>query len=93
MDGFVKEMQQKIVKMFFHDANDVVWTATPLPPHKGIDESGKLFHASTEKMEVQLAFYVRSEGVAYGYYAMRHKNGGGERRKIPGSLMELASKG
>ncbi|HEY5838591.1 MAG TPA: hypothetical protein VIT19_06100 [Pyrinomonadaceae bacterium] len=82
MDGFRNEMQQRVVKMFLHDAKDVTWTATPLPPHKGISEAGNLFYASTEKMEVQLAFYVRSEGVAYGYYAMRHKNDGGKDGKF-----------
>jgi hypothetical protein len=82
MDGFVKEMQQMIVTMFLHDAKDIAWTTTPLPPHKGIDESGSLFHASNEKMEIQLAFYARSEGVAYGYYSMRHKNGSGKDGKF-----------
>ena len=82
MDGFKKEMQETVTKMFLHDAKDVAWTSVVLPPHKGVEESGTLFSAADDKMEVQLAFYVRSEGVAYGYYGMRHKKGGGENAKF-----------
>ena len=59
--------------MFFHDAKNLTWSSAALPPHKGIDESGNLMTTSDDKMEAQLAFYVRPEGVAYGYFAMRHK--------------------
>jgi hypothetical protein len=82
MAGFVKEMQDTAAKMFLGDAKNVSWTSASLPPHKGIDESGNLFGTSNDKMELQLAFYVRPEGVAYGYYGMRHKNGGGEDAKF-----------
>jgi hypothetical protein len=89
MDGFKKEMQGVVAKMFLHDAGNTTWSSVDLPPHKGVDESGTLFSASNEKMEVQLAFYIRSEGVAYGYYGMRHKNGGGEDAKF----LDAAGKG
>jgi hypothetical protein len=82
IDGFIKEMQNTVAKMFLRDAKDLKWETAPLPPHKGIDESGNIFTTSDDKMEVQLAFYVRPEGVAYGYYGMRHKKGGGEDAKF-----------
>lgn len=84
MTGFVVEMQKTVAGMFLHDAKDVVWNETPLPPHKGIEsESGTLMTASTQEMEVQLAFYVRADkGVAYGYYAMRHKKPKGDDAKF-----------
>jgi len=89
MDGFKKEMQEMVTKMFLHDAKDITWISAPLPPHQAVEESGTLFSASDDKMEIQLAFYVRSEGVAYGYFGMRHKKGGGEDAKF----LDAAGKG
>jgi len=84
MAGFTDEVKNMVAKMFLHDSKDLVWSSTALPPHKGIDsESGNLLTTSDDKMEVQLAFYVRADkGVAYGYFAMRHKKGGGEDAKF-----------
>lgn len=74
MAAFTEEMKKMVVRMFLHDAKDPVWTSAPLPPHKGIDsESGNSMTTANDKMEVQLAFYSRPEGVAYGYFGMRHK--------------------
>ena len=71
------------VGMFIHDDKaQVSWTATALPAHKGVDnESGMLYSASNEKMEIQLAVYDRTVGptrVLYGYYGMRQKGGKGK---------------
>ena len=82
--GFTDEVKDMVAKMFLHDSKGLVWSSAALPPHKGIDaESGNLMLTSDDKMEVQLAFYVRADkGVAYGYFAMRHKKGGGEDAKF-----------
>ena len=89
MDGFKKEMQKTITKMFLHEEKDIAWTSAALPPHQGVEESGTLFSASDDKMEIQLAFYVRSEGVAYGYFGMRHKKGASDDAKF----LDVAGKG
>ena len=74
MAAFVEEMKKTVVDMFLHDTKDPVWTSVALPAHKHVDsESGSLMSTGTDKMEVQLAFYSRPEGVAYGYFGMRHK--------------------
>jgi hypothetical protein len=74
MNAFTDEIKKMVVGMFLHDAKDPQWTSAPLPAHKGADsESGNLFTTGDDKMEVQLAFYSRPEGVAYGYFGMRHK--------------------
>ena len=82
--GFTDEVKNTVAKMFLHDSKGLVWSSAVLPPHKGIDsESGNLMTTSDDKMEVQLAFYIRTDkGVAYGYFAMRHKKGGGEDAKF-----------
>ena len=84
MPGFMVEMQKMVAGMFLHEAKDVVWNSATLPPHKGIEsESGTLMTTSNPEMEVQLAFYVRADkGVAYGYYAMRHKKPKGDDAKF-----------
>lgn len=75
MTAFTDEMQKTVAGMFLHDAKGMVWTSAALPPHKGIEaESGTLMTTANQEMDVQLAFYVRIDtGVAYGYYAMKHK--------------------
>jgi len=77
MTVFREEIKTMVVRMFLHDPKtEPVWTSAALPPHKGVEgESGALMTTSDDKMEVQLAFYIRAEGVAYGYFAMRHKKG------------------
>jgi hypothetical protein len=84
MAGFTDEVKGMVAKMFLHDSKDLVWSPQILAPHKGIDsESGNLMTTSDDKMEVQLAFYTRADkGVAYGYFAMRHKKSGGEDAKF-----------
>jgi hypothetical protein len=84
MAAFTDEVKDMVVKMFLHDSKNVTWNSSGLPPHKNIDtESGNLLTASDDKMEVQLAFYVRSDkGVAYGYFGMRHKKGKGDDAKF-----------
>ena len=77
-EAFNELLKKMVVGMFLHDSKSpVAWTETALPAHKGVDnESGTLFSASDDKMEIQLAAYKRTVGeteVAYGYYAMRHK--------------------
>jgi hypothetical protein len=84
MAEFTAEVKDIVLKMFLHNSKDVVWNSSVLPPHKNIDtESGNLMTVSDDKMEVQLAFYVRSDkGVAYGYFGMRHKKGKGDDAKF-----------
>lgn len=74
MNAFADEMKNMIVKMFLHNTQNPTWSSASLPPHKWSEsESGTLMTTENDKMEVQLAFYSRPEGVAYGYFAMRHK--------------------
>jgi hypothetical protein len=74
MAAFADEVKNTVAGMFLHDAKNPTWMSASLPPHKGNEsESGNLMTTSDDKMEVQLAFYARPEGVAYGYFAMRHK--------------------
>ena len=74
MASFMEEVKQMVVGMFIRDLKNPDWTSASLPPHKGFDsEVGNLLTTSDDKMEVQLVFYSRPEGVAYGYFAMRHK--------------------
>ena len=83
MAAFADEMKKLVVRMFLHDAKDPVWTSATLPPHKGFDsESGSLMTTGDDKMEVQLALYSRPEGVAYGYFGMRHKKAKGDDAKF-----------
>lgn len=79
-EAFEAFLKQMVAGMFFHDSKSTVtWAESALPSHKGVDnESGTLFYASDDKMEIQLAAYNRTVGetkVSYGYYAMRHKGG------------------
>ncbi|HEX7722178.1 MAG TPA: hypothetical protein VF397_08465 [Pyrinomonadaceae bacterium] len=81
--AFTDEVKNIVAGMFLHDAKSLVWSSATLPPHKGIEsESGNLMTTSDDKMEVQLAFYSRPEGVAYGYFAMRHKKPKGDDGKF-----------
>ncbi len=84
MAAFIGEMQKMVGGMFLHDSKVLVWDSATLPPHKGVQtESGTLMTTSNQEMEVQLAFYVRADkGVAYGYYAMRHKKAKGDDAKF-----------
>ncbi len=85
-----------MVKGMFLNASKspVTWTEAPLPPHKGVEnESGTLYSASDEKLEIQLAAYTRNVGgtkVAYGYYAMRHK---GNAKKDDAVLLDSSGNG
>lgn len=81
--------------MFFHETKTpVAWASSLLPAHEGIDnETGTLYTASDEKMEVQLAVYARTMGatkVLYGYYGMRHK---GKPKKDDAAFMDTSGKG
>jgi hypothetical protein len=82
--GFRDEMKNLAAQMFLHDSKGLEWSAVVLPPHKGLDsESGNLMTTSDDKMEVQLAFYVRADkGLAYGYFGMRHKKAKGDDAKF-----------
>jgi hypothetical protein len=84
ISAFSDEVKGIVVKMFMHDAKDVSWTSVALPPHKNFEtETGSLMTTSDDKMELQLAFYVRPDtGVAYGYFAMRHKKGASDDGKF-----------
>jgi hypothetical protein len=77
MAAFKEEVKKMVQEMFIHDPKtEVVWSSIALPPHKGVEgESGTLMTAADDQMEIQLAFYARPEGVAYGYAGMRHKKG------------------
>lgn len=74
MPSFMEEVKQMVVKMFLHDAKNPEWASAALPPHEWIkSESGNLLTTFDDKLELQVIFYARPEGVAYGYFAMRHK--------------------
>jgi hypothetical protein len=88
-------LKTMVVGMFFHDDKaQVSWTTTTLPAHKGIDnESGTLYAASNEQMEIQLAVYDRTLGgtrILYGYYGMRHK---GKKEKDDAPFMDASGNG
>jgi hypothetical protein len=88
-------LKSMVAGMFLHETKSpVAWTASPLPSHEGVDnESGTLFSASDDRMEIQLAAYTRTVGgtkVAYGYYAMRHRDG---KSKDDGTLLDNSGKG
>ena len=73
-------LKATVVEMFLHDSKiPVAWTPSALPAHQGVEnESGILYSAATDKMELQLASYTRTLGnvtVIYGYYGMKHKGG------------------
>lgn len=83
-----------VAEMFFHKSKTpVTWTTSALPAHQGVDdESGTLYTASNEKMEIQLAAYTRMFGetkILYGYYAMRHKSG----KKDDAAFLDSTGKG
>jgi len=82
--GFTEEMKNTIAEMFLHNSKGRLWSSAVLPPHKGLDsESGNLMMTSDDNMEVQLAFYVRADkGIAYGYFAMRHRKAKGDDAKF-----------
>lgn len=89
-EAFNEFLKKMVAEMFFHDSKaPVTWTESALPSHKGVDnESGTLFYASDDKLEIQLAAYNRTVGetkVSYGYYAMRHK---GEKSKDDGVFLD-----
>jgi tetratricopeptide (TPR) repeat protein len=94
-EAFTDYLKAMVKGMFLHDSKTpVTWTQTPLPPHKGVEnESGTLYSASDDKMEIQLAAYTRNVGgtkVAYGYYAMRHK---GKAKKDDAILLDGSGNG
>jgi len=83
MNAFSEELKGTVAGMFLHEVRNPTWTSAPLPAHNGIEsESGSLMTTSDDKMELQLAFYSRAEGVAYGYFAMRYKKPKGDDAKF-----------
>lgn len=92
LENLLKSM---VAEMFFHDSKSpVAWTTVALPAHEGVEnESGTLYSASNEKMEIQLAIYARTFGVTkvlYGYYGMRNK---GDKKKEDAPFMDASGKG
>jgi hypothetical protein len=88
-------LKSMVAEMFFHDSKpQAEWTSLPLPAHEGIEnESGTLYSAASEKMEIQLAVYTRRLGettVLYGYYGMRQK---GKKSKDDAPFLDSAGKG
>jgi len=80
-DAFNAFLKTMVAGMFTRDENaKLTWAESPLPAVKGIDdESGTLYTASDEKMDIQLAAFTRTVGgtkVAYGYYARRQRDEG-----------------
>src|SRR3954469_2839913 len=83
MAEFSDEIKNMVGKMFLHDATNLTWSSAPLPAPQGVDgDTGSLMTTADNQMEVQLAFYNRSEGVAYGYFGMRHKKAKGDDAKF-----------
>jgi hypothetical protein len=87
-------LKSMVTGMFFHDAKaQVLWTTVTLPAHKDITgESGALYSASNDKMEIQVAVYDRTVGatrVLYGYYGMRHK----EKKKDDAPFLDSSGEG
>lgn len=94
-EAFGEFLKTMVIGMFLQDSKSpVTWTESALPSHKGLDnETGTLFSASDDKMEIQFAAYNRTVGeakVSYGYYAMRHK---GERKKDDGAFLDGSGNG
>jgi hypothetical protein len=94
-EAFTEVLKRMVTEMFLHDSKTpVTWAESPLPPQKGIDnESGTLYSASNDKMEIQLAAYTRTVGetkVAYGYYARRLK---GKADGDDGVMLDSSGKG
>jgi hypothetical protein len=102
-EAFTAFLKSMVAAMFLGDpkttvttpaTTPVTWTESPLPSRKGVEnESGTLYSASDEKMEIQLAAYTRTVGgtkVAYGYYARRLK---GKVDKDDGVLLDSEGKG
>lgn len=88
-------LKTMVAGMFFHDdKSQATWTATPLTAHPGIEnETGTLYSASNNEMEIQLVSYTRTLGattVVYGYFAMRHKSG---KYKDDASFIDASGKG
>ena len=75
MAAFIDEMKATVRQMLIHDVTEIAWYSQSLSAHTGIEEKPNLFMAFDATREVQLAFYERPEGFAYGYFAMRHTNG------------------
>ena len=84
VDAFIDEVKKMVADMFLHDAKEpVVWNVKPLQsPKEMTGQSGNLLTTADEKFELQIAYYVRNEGVTYGYFAMRHKKSKGEDAKF-----------
>lgn len=82
--SFMEDLKQMVAKMLLHNVPEVLWTSASLPPHKGFEsELGTLNSAVTDKSDVQLAFYSRPDGFAYGYFAMRNNAGAPLDRRCP----------
>ena len=86
MEAFMDEMKARARQMFFHDVTEIAWYSQSLSAHAGVEEKANLFMAFDATREVQLAFYERPEGFAYGYFAMRHTNG--DRRCPEGQFID-----
>ena len=83
-EDLIAAVRPILAKMFIHDSKaELRWSETALPAHQGITgEAGKLMLTSDEKKGVQIAAYTRDvEGqeVVYGYFAMKHQDGGGKK--------------
>lgn len=88
-------LKSMAAEMFFHETKTpVTWTSVALPAHEGVDnETGTLYSASDDKLEIQLAVYARTLGatkVLYGYYGMRHK---GKPKKDDAAFIDASGKG
>jgi hypothetical protein len=83
MNAFTEEVKGIVAGMFLHEVKNPVWSSVPLPPHQGVDsETGHLITTGDDKMEVQVVFFSRPEGFAYGYFGMRHKKAKGDDAKF-----------
>ena len=88
-------LKAMVAGMFFHDEKaQVAWTTAVLPAHEGIsNETGTLYSASNDKLEIQLSVYSRTLGattVLYGYYGMKHK---GKKNKDDAPFIDASGKG
>jgi hypothetical protein len=75
MAAFIEEMEATVRQMLLHDVAETTWYSQSLSAHTGVEEKANLFMAFDATREVQLAFYEQPQGIAYGYFAMRHTNG------------------
>jgi hypothetical protein len=94
-DALPNLLKDMVAGMFFHESKSPVnWNEIKLPAHEGVDqETGTLYTAASDKMEIQLAVYTRTLGattVLYGYYGMRHKE---KKAKDDAAFIDSSGKG